>query len=332
MNYATIKYYDIANGPGVRVSLYVSGCRNHCKGCFNHETWDFAYGNPFTPEVEEQIFKGMEPSFIKGFSLLGGDPFEPENQLALVGFMERLRKKFPDKSVWAWTGYGFETDLLAGKKGDPEVTMRLLNCIDVLVDGRFLEELKNPDLLFRGSANQRMILVKQSLESDELTELVFETGNFYIRKFVKSDLAALTKIMAEAKPMSGIYAPFNAAQTEEFLRDVCIGEGAAFAVQSKADGGLKGCVLLKPVGEKMFRTGWFFLSGMDEEEVYEAVSAVHTHAFTECAAVKISAVCTGDDEAAMAKKLDMKFEGVEHGDNAEGTPEWHIYSVKRGNK
>ena len=168
MNYATIKYYDIANGPGVRVSLYVSGCRNHCKGCFNRETWDFKYGEPFTKEVEDGILKGLEPSYIKGFSLLGGDPFEPENQLALVGFMERVKKAYPEKSVWAWTGYDFEADLLTGKKGDPDVTMRLLNCIDVLVDGRFVEELKNPDLLFRGSSNQRVILVKPSLERDEL--------------------------------------------------------------------------------------------------------------------------------------------------------------------
>ena len=168
MNYATIKYYDIANGPGVRVSLYVSGCRNHCKGCFNAETWDFKYGEPFTPEVEEKVFKGLEPSYIKGFSLLGGDPFEPENQLALVDFMEQLKLKFPEKSVWAWTGYDFEADLLTGKKGDPDVTMRLLKCIDVLVDGRFVEEFKNPDLFFRGSSNQRVILVKPSLESDEV--------------------------------------------------------------------------------------------------------------------------------------------------------------------
>ncbi len=168
MNYATIKWYDISNGPGVRVSLYVSGCRNRCKGCFNSETWDFRYGEPFTEEVQEKIFKGLEPDFIKGFSLLGGDPFEPENQLALVGFMEEVKRRFPQKPVWCWTGYNFESDLLAGKKGDPEVTMRLLNTIDVLVDGRFEESLKNPDLFFRGSSNQRIILVPESLEKDEV--------------------------------------------------------------------------------------------------------------------------------------------------------------------
>ncbi len=168
MNYATIKWYDISNGPGVRVSLYVSGCRNRCKNCFNPETWDFAYGNPFTKEVENSILKGLEPEYIKGFSLLGGDPFEPENQLALVEFMERLRKAYPNKSVWCYTGYDFEADLLTGKKGDPDVTMRMLNCIDVLVDGKFVEALKNLNLRFRGSSNQRIILVRPSIETDDI--------------------------------------------------------------------------------------------------------------------------------------------------------------------
>ena len=118
--------------------------------------------------MQEKIFKGLEPGYIKGFSLLGGDPFEPENQLALVDFMEEVKRRFPEKPVWCWTGYDFEADLLTGKKGDPEVTMRLLKCIDVLVDGRFVEELKNPDLFFRGSSNQRIILVPESLEKDEI--------------------------------------------------------------------------------------------------------------------------------------------------------------------
>lgn len=166
MNYATIKPHDIANGPGVRVSLFVSGCRNHCKNCFNPETWDFAYGEPFTSETEAGLFKSLEPSYIKGFSLLGGDPFEPENQEALVDFMERLRAKFPQKTVWCYTGYDFESDLLAGKKGDFETTLRLLRCIDVLVDGRFIEELKDLNLRFCGSSNQRIIDVPASLKRD----------------------------------------------------------------------------------------------------------------------------------------------------------------------
>ncbi len=168
MNYATIKYYDIANGPGVRVSLYVSGCRNHCKNCFNPETWDFNYGEPFTAEVEEKIIQGLKPTYIKGFTLLGGDPFEPENQKVLAPFLERLRAAYPEKSFWAFTGYDFEKDLLTGKLGDLNTVMRMLNCLDVLVDGRFVEELKDLNLLFRGSANQRIILVKQSLKEDNV--------------------------------------------------------------------------------------------------------------------------------------------------------------------
>ncbi len=168
MNYATIKYYDIANGPGVRVSLYVSGCRNHCKNCFNPETWDFNYGEPFTAEVEEKIIQGLKPTYIKGFTLLGGDPFEPENQKVLAPFLEKLRAAYPEKSFWAFTGYDFEKDLLTGKLGDLNTVMRMLNCLDVLVDGRFVEELKDLNLLFRGSANQRIILVKQSLKEDNV--------------------------------------------------------------------------------------------------------------------------------------------------------------------
>lgn len=168
MNFATIKYHDVANGPGVRVSLYVSGCRNHCKNCFNPETWDFNYGEPFTKGVENKIIEGMKPDYIKGFTLLGGDPFEPENQTVLAPFLERLRKKYPQKSFWAFTGYDYEADLLTGKLGDGDTVQRMLNCLDVLVDGKFVESLKDLNLLFRGSSNQRIILVQQSLKSDEV--------------------------------------------------------------------------------------------------------------------------------------------------------------------
>ena len=168
MNYATIKKYDIANGPGVRVSLYVSGCRNHCKNCFNPETWDFNYGKPFTKKVEDEIIKAMAPDYIEGFTLLGGDPFEPENQVALVPFLERLRKTYPHKSFWCFTGYDLEMELLTGKQGDIEHVLRILNCLDVLVDGRFIENLKDLNLRFRGSSNQRIILVQPTLEKDEL--------------------------------------------------------------------------------------------------------------------------------------------------------------------
>lgn len=168
MNYATIKFNDISNGPGVRVSLYVSGCRNHCKGCFNPETWDFNYGNPFTKEVEDRIIEAMKPDHIKGFTLLGGDPFEPENAKVLAPFMERLRAIYPHKSFWCFTGYDYERDLLTGKLGDGDIVMRILNTLNVLVDGRFIEEKKDLNLRFKGSSNQRTILVKESLERDEV--------------------------------------------------------------------------------------------------------------------------------------------------------------------
>ncbi len=168
MNYAKIKWYDISNGPGVRVSLYVSGCRNHCKNCFNPETWDFNYGEPFTEEVENKIIEGLKPDYIKGFTLLGGDPFEPENQKVLAPFLEKLRRAYPDKSFWSFTGYDYEKDLLTGKLGDLGTVMRMLNCLDVLVDGRFVENLKDLNLRFRGSSNQRIILLKPSLKEDKI--------------------------------------------------------------------------------------------------------------------------------------------------------------------
>ncbi|MDE7181966.1 MAG: anaerobic ribonucleoside-triphosphate reductase activating protein [Clostridia bacterium] len=168
MNYAKIKKYDIANGPGVRVSLYVSGCRNHCKNCFNPETWDFCYGEPFTKEVEDEIIEAMKPDYIKGFTLLGGDPFEPENAEALAPFLIRLRSKYPKKSFWCFTGYDYEADILTGKKVNIDTALKILNCLDVLVDGKFVEELKDLNLLFRGSSNQRIILLKPSLKKDEV--------------------------------------------------------------------------------------------------------------------------------------------------------------------
>lgn len=168
MNYATIKWCDVSNGPGVRVSLYVSGCRNHCKGCFNPETWDFCYGQPFTREIEEQIIKALEPDYIKGFTLLGGDPFEPENQVVLAPFLKRLRQAYPQKSFWCFTGYDYERDLLTGRLGNGDLVADMLSCLDVLVDGRFIEELKNLNLKFKGSSNQRTILVQESLKRDEV--------------------------------------------------------------------------------------------------------------------------------------------------------------------
>ena len=152
----------------MRVSLYVSGCRNHCKNCFNPETWDFCYGQPFTEEVANSIINGLKPSHIKGFTLLGGDPFEPENQVALAPFLKKLRAACPDKSLWCFTGYDLERDLLTGKLGNLDTVNEMLNCLDVLVDGKFVEELKDLSLRFRGSSNQRIIMLKPTLERDEI--------------------------------------------------------------------------------------------------------------------------------------------------------------------
>ncbi len=167
MNYAVIKKFDIANGPGVRVSLFVSGCRHKCKNCFNSEAWDFGYGKPFTEDTVKEIITALSPSYIEGFSLLGGEPFEPENQGALAELLAEIKQKLPEKTVWCYTGFLFDTQLLEGRVGNVETVRKMLSNIDVLVDGKFVEELKSPDLIFRGSSNQRIIDVKKSLELGE---------------------------------------------------------------------------------------------------------------------------------------------------------------------
>ncbi len=157
MNYGAIKKTDVADGSGVRVSLFVSGCRNHCPGCFQPETWNFDFGKPFTQETENEILKALEPSFISGFSLLGGEPFEPENQEVLAPFLEKIKKTYPKKDIWCWTGYILEKDLQEGGRKHTPFTDRMLACIDVLVDGPFIQEQRNLMLEFRGSENQRII-------------------------------------------------------------------------------------------------------------------------------------------------------------------------------
>ncbi|MBR3950238.1 MAG: anaerobic ribonucleoside-triphosphate reductase activating protein [Oscillospiraceae bacterium] len=164
MNYATIKNCDIANGPGVRVSLFVSGCTHRCKGCFNEVAWDFQYGEPFTGETVEQILDMLRPSYIRGLTLLGGEPFEPRNQGAVVELLRRIKAELPEKSIWAFSGYLFEKDILSGRLGD---CREYLSYLDVLVDGPFIEEKKNLSLRFRGSENQRLIDVKASLAAGE---------------------------------------------------------------------------------------------------------------------------------------------------------------------
>ena len=161
MNYASIRTCDIANGEGVRVSLFVSGCTHHCKGCFNEAAWDFAYGEPFTKKTENEILAALEPDFIDGLTLLGGEPMEPENQRALMPLLRRFREKFGDaKTLWIYTGCVLETDLKAESRWRTEVTDEMLSLTDVLVDGPFLEAKKDISLQFRGSSNQRILRLR----------------------------------------------------------------------------------------------------------------------------------------------------------------------------
>ena len=165
MNVAEIKKTDIANGEGVRVSLFVSGCRRHCKNCFNAVAWDFSYGKPFTSAVEEELLEALSPDYIAGLSLLGGDPFEPENQLALLPFVRRVKARFPHKDIWCYTGYTYEDGGLKEPEVQTPATRELVSLIDILVDGAFVEDLKDIRLKFRGSSNQRVIDIKRSISS-----------------------------------------------------------------------------------------------------------------------------------------------------------------------
>lgn len=157
MYYGEIKNCDIANGEGVRVTLFVSGCTNHCENCFQPQTWAFNYGQPFTPETEETILELLRPDFINGLTLLGGEPFEPENQRSLTPFVRRVREQYPHKTVWSYTGFTYEDLLREGSYPRCEVTDELLSLLDVLVDGRYVDALKDISLRFRGSSNQRLI-------------------------------------------------------------------------------------------------------------------------------------------------------------------------------
>ncbi len=164
MNYAEIKQYDVANGTGVRVSIFVSGCTHHCKHCFNEETWDFNYGRPFSETEVDQIVEYLKPDYVAGLSVLGGEPFEPSNQEGLLPLLQAVKKEYPEKDIWCYTGYLFDKQILEDMCRKSEVTRQMLSCIDILVDGRFVEEKKNLKLRFRGSENQRIIDVKKSLE------------------------------------------------------------------------------------------------------------------------------------------------------------------------
>lgn len=168
MHYADIKQYDVANGPGVRISLFVSGCTHHCKGCFNEEAWDFSYGKLFTEKEISWILESLKPDYIAGLTILGGEPFEPVNQQGILPLVEQVKERYPKKSIWCYSGYDFEKDILGRMWDDCPATKPLLEKIDVLVDGKFIEEEKNINLRFKGSANQRIIQVPQSLENGEV--------------------------------------------------------------------------------------------------------------------------------------------------------------------
>jgi len=168
MHYGTIKTCDIANGPGVRVTLFVSGCTNQCKNCFQPETWDFDYGQPFDEMAEERIFTELSHSYVRGLTLLGGEPFEPQNQEALVPFLRKVREQYPDKDIWSFTGFTLEQLKTDGSHPRCAYTDDMLDLLDVLVDGRFVEELHDITLRFRGSSNQRLIDMNMTRETGEI--------------------------------------------------------------------------------------------------------------------------------------------------------------------
>lgn len=170
MNYADIKKIDVANGEGVRVSVFVSGCNHHCKGCFNQCAWDFNYGKKFTEKEEQQIIDYMNHDYISGLSLLGGEPLEPKNQEGLLPLVKKVKEKFPNKNIWCYTGFDFEKDVVGKMAKDNETTRELLKYIDVIVDGKFEEDKKDLKLQFRGSSNQKIVDVKKSLQTGQIVK------------------------------------------------------------------------------------------------------------------------------------------------------------------
>lgn len=169
MNYAEIKTFDVANGPGIRVSLFVSGCNHHCPGCFNQQAWDFDYGKPFTQETIDYIIDTLSFGAYQGVTFLGGEPLDPANQPGLLPLARRLKEVYPDKTIWCFTGYEFERDIMGRMYNECPETKELLSYIDVLVDGPFIESLKNLTLVFRGSENQRLIKLPETLKTGVVT-------------------------------------------------------------------------------------------------------------------------------------------------------------------
>ncbi len=168
MNYANIKYNDIANGEGVRTSLFVSGCTHHCKNCFNKETWDFNYGKLFDEEIQNKILNSLKPDHINGLTILGGEPMEPANQKGLIEFVKKVKSTYPNKTIWCYSGYLFDKELLSPSRAQCPWTKELLSYIDILVDGEFVEDLKDITLRFKGSSNQRIIDVQKSLQTNQV--------------------------------------------------------------------------------------------------------------------------------------------------------------------
>lgn len=170
MYYGNIKYCDIADGEGVRTSLFVSGCTHCCRGCFQPETWDFTYGREFTGEIAEEVLESLAPAYVDGLTVLGGEPMEPDNQRVLAPFLEQVKERYPEKSIWAYTGDTYEDLCDPKSERRTEATERMLACIDVLVDGPFVEELKDIGLRFRGSVNQRIIDLNATRDSGSVVE------------------------------------------------------------------------------------------------------------------------------------------------------------------
>lgn len=177
MYYGALKKTDIANGPGVRVTLFVSGCTHHCKECFQPETWDFEFGRPFTDDTKAEILKAMEPDFIRGITLLGGEPFEPSNQAVLIELLRDIKKTYPTKDIWSYSGYLLDEELLKASRARCEYTDEMLSMLDVLVDGEFMIDKKNIMLKFRGSENQRIIDVPASLKAGKVIVIPDEEIN-----------------------------------------------------------------------------------------------------------------------------------------------------------
>ena len=172
MYYCNIKKNDIADGEGVRVTLFVSGCTNHCKGCFQPQTWDFHYGTPYTEETEKELLEALFYDHIQGLTLLGGEPFEIENQRVLVHLLKKVKETYPEKDIWSYTGFVYDRDLVPGGKRYCEVTDEMLSYLDVLVDGPFVEEKKNIRLTFRGSENQRVLDIKKTIATGVITKYI----------------------------------------------------------------------------------------------------------------------------------------------------------------